>query len=82
MFLVHQIANIQQAGLSWGSVQAETVRLQRQSDPGFWVQNNFGSKKFLSPNKFWVQKNLGSKKILVQKNFGSKKDFNKNFEYD
>ena len=25
---------LKQAGLSWGSVQAETVRLQRQSDPG------------------------------------------------
>ena len=24
----------EQAGLSWGSVQAETVRLQRQSEPG------------------------------------------------
>ena len=27
-------SEIKQAGLSWGSVQAETVRLQRQIDPG------------------------------------------------
>ena len=42
--------------LSWGSVQAETVRLQRQIDPGlmnihlkFWVQKIGGSKKILGP---------------------------------
>ena len=46
----------EQAQLSWGSVQAKTVRLQRQIDPGL-MDIHLKFTEFLS------------KKILGQKNF-------------
>ena len=78
-----------QAELSWGSVQAETVRLQRQIDQGlmdihfkftkkfrrnfFLCQTNSQSKKFGS-KIFWVQKNWLKKNVWTKKQFCRTKD--------
>ena len=53
-----------QGGLSWGSVQAKTVRLQRQIGPGL-LDKNFVSKRIQ------VQVNIGTKKFGPI-DFGSK----------
>ena len=66
-----------QAELSWGSVQAETVRLQRQIDPG-WMDNHLKFTEFCCLFLILGQKNVGTKtfwakKILGPKNVGFKK---------
>ena len=58
----------EQAELSWGSVQAETVRLQRQIVPRL-MDNPL--KFTVRSKKVKVRKNVGSKKFLVKK-FGVK----------
>ena len=64
----------EQAELSWGSVQAETVRLQRQNDPGLMdIHLKFTEIcPFFRPKKTFG-KHFGSKKCGVQKILGPKK---------
>ena len=61
---IFESADKEQAGLSWGSVQAETVRLQRQTEPG--LMDILGWKKSVSKNlgyqNFWVQTKFGYSK--------------------
>ena len=58
-----QTFSIEQAGLSWGSVQAKTVRLQRQSEPGL-KDVHVKLTEILSQvyeGKFWIQEILKDK---------------------
>ena len=56
-----------QAELSWGSVQAETVRLQRQIDPGL-INIHL---KFTEFCCFFGPKKFQAKKWLGKNNYGS-----------